>query len=175
MEDLVGKVKDMYAAFGRGDVETILNSTTEDVSWEFEAPAALSWSGIRKGRKEAMGFFVGIATEQENPVLKVTDYFTTDGAVAAFGRYDATVKATGVRVSTPVAHYFKFRDRGISTSLTREHFWRRRRGRLASGAGKGQRPKPGWGHSFSKAVHWSFARRADFSPLRYLPGREPNL
>ena len=47
MSELVKKVQDMYAAFGRGDVETILNNTTEDVSWEFEAPAALTWSGIR--------------------------------------------------------------------------------------------------------------------------------
>ncbi len=61
MSELVKKVQDMYAVFGRGDVETILNNTTEDVSWEFEAPAALSWSGIRKGHKEAMGFFTGIA------------------------------------------------------------------------------------------------------------------
>ena len=114
MDDLVGLVKEMYAAFGRGDVETILNHTTADVSWEFEAPAALSWSGIRKGRSEAMGFFAGIAAEQENPVLKMTDFFSTVDTVAAFGRYDATVKAPGKRVSTPVAHYFKFRDGKVS-------------------------------------------------------------
>ena len=114
MSELVKKVQEMYAAFGRGDVETILNNTTEDVSWEFEAPAALSWSGIRKGRKEATGFFTGIAAEHENPVLKMTDYFSTDDAVAAFGRYDATVKATGKRVSSPVGHYFKFRDGKVS-------------------------------------------------------------
>ena len=114
MDDMVGLIKEMYAAFGRGDVETILNHTTEDVSWEFEAPAALSWSGIRKGHSEAMGFFAGMAAEQENQVLKMTDFFTTGDTVAAFGRYDATVKATGKRVSTPVAHYFKFRDGKVS-------------------------------------------------------------
>jgi uncharacterized protein len=114
MEDLVGKIKEIYAAFGRGEIEWILSNVTDDVSWEFEAPAALSWSGIRKGPKEAMGFFVGIAAEQENPVLKMTEFFSTGDAVASFGRYDATVKATGVRVSTPVAHYFKFRDGKIS-------------------------------------------------------------
>ncbi len=61
MEDLVAKIKEIYAAFGRGEIEWILSNVTEDVSWEFEAPAALSWSGIRKGPKEAMGFFAGIA------------------------------------------------------------------------------------------------------------------
>jgi ketosteroid isomerase-like protein len=114
MSELVNLVQDMYAAFGRGDVETILSNTTEDVSWEFEAPAVLAWSGIRKGRLEAKGFFVGIAAEHENPVPNMTEFFFTNDAVAAFGRYDATVKSTGKRVSTPVAHYFKFRDGKVS-------------------------------------------------------------
>lgn len=114
MEDLVAKIKEIYAAFGRGEIEWILSNVTEDVSWEFEAPAALSWSGIRKEPTEAMGFFAGIAAEHENPALKMTEFFSTTDAVAAFGRYDATVKATGKRVSTPVAHYFKFRDGKVS-------------------------------------------------------------
>jgi len=114
MEDLVAKIKEIYAAFGRGEIEWILSNVTEDVSWEFEAPAALSWSGIRKGPKEAMGFFAGIAAEHESQALKMTEFFSTTDAVAAFGRYDATVKATGRRVSTPVAHYFKFRDGKVS-------------------------------------------------------------
>jgi ketosteroid isomerase-like protein len=56
------------------------------------------------------GFFSGIAAEHADPVLKMTEFFSSDDAVAAFGRYDATLRATGVRVSTPVAHYFKFQD-----------------------------------------------------------------
>jgi ketosteroid isomerase-like protein len=40
----------------------------------------------------------------------MTEFFSNGDAVAAFGRYQATVKATGVRVDTPVAHYFKFRN-----------------------------------------------------------------
>jgi hypothetical protein len=114
MTDLVNRIKEIYAAFGRGEIDWILSNATDDVLWEFEAPAVLSWSGIRKGRKEAMGFFVGIAAEHENPVLNMTEFFSTGDAVAAFGRYDATVKSTGVRVSAPVAHYFKFRDGKIS-------------------------------------------------------------
>jgi len=110
MNELIKKIQDMYAAFGRGDVESILNNTTDDVSWEFEATPALSWSGIRRGRKEAMGFFTGIAAEHENPVLSMTEFFSGPDSVAAFGRYEATVRATGIRVNTPVAHYFKFRD-----------------------------------------------------------------
>ena len=114
MSDLVSKIKEIYAAFGRGDVAAILGSVTDDVSWEFEAPAEISWGGNRRGPAEAAGFFSGIAAEHIDPVLKMTEFFATEDAVAAFGRYDATLRATGVRVSTPVAHYFKFRDGKIA-------------------------------------------------------------
>jgi len=107
---LITTIQDIYAAFGRGDIPYILSNLTEDVSWEFEAPAEISWSGIRRGPSEALGFFAGLAAEHADPVLKMTEFFATHNAVAAFGRYDATMRATGVAVSTPCAHYFQFRD-----------------------------------------------------------------
>jgi len=114
MSDLVSKIKEIYSAFGRGDIAAILGSVTDDVSWEFEAPVEISWGGIRRGPAETEGFFSGIAAEHIDPVLRMTDFFASEDAVAAFGRYDATLRATGVRVSTPVAHYFKFRDGKIA-------------------------------------------------------------
>ena len=114
MSDLINKIKAIYAAFGRGDIATILASLTDDVSWEFEAPAELSWSGIRRTPQEAAGFFAGIAAEHVNPNLEMSEFFASNDSVAAFGRYQATVKATGIRVDTPVAHYFRFRDGKIA-------------------------------------------------------------
>ena len=110
MSDLIARVKEMYAAFGRGDAAAILAAMAEDVSWEFEAPAELSWAGIRRGPKEAAGFFEGIAAEHGDPRLEMTEFIASGDEVAAFGRYAATVRSTGVRVDTPVAHYFKFRE-----------------------------------------------------------------
>ena len=118
MSDLIERVRQIYAAFGRGDINTILENMTDDVSWEFEATKDISWSGIRHSPGEAAGFFAGIAAEHENPVLEMTEFFlSADDAVAAFGRYQATVKVTGIRVDTPVAHYFKFRDGKIARHM----------------------------------------------------------
>jgi ketosteroid isomerase-like protein len=110
MNNLIEKVKDLYAAFGRGDIDYILASMADDVSWESEAPAELSWSGIRRGPAEAALFFQGIGNEHGDPHLEMTEFFASDDAVAAFGRYQATVKSTGIRVDSPVAHYFRFQD-----------------------------------------------------------------
>jgi len=110
MSDLIQQVKALYAAFGRGDVATILASLADDVSWEFEAPAEISWGGMRQGPAQVAGFFQGIATEHADPNLSMTEFVSSGDSVAAFGRYQATVRATGKRVDTPAAHFFQFRD-----------------------------------------------------------------
>ena len=110
MSNLTSIVQSMYSAFGRGDVPGILSHVADDVSWEFEASPLISWSGIRKGKDETVGFFSGIAAEHGDPKLEMTEFLESSDAVAAFGRYQATIKATGIRVDTPVGHLFKFRD-----------------------------------------------------------------
>jgi ketosteroid isomerase-like protein len=40
----------------------------------------------------------------------MTEFLSSDDAVAAFGRFQATIKSSGIRVDSPLAHFFKFRD-----------------------------------------------------------------
>ncbi len=110
MSDLIDKVKEFYAAFSRGDINTILASVADDVSWEFEAPSELSSSGIRRSRKEVAEYFSALSTQSVDHHLEMTEFFSTGDAVAAFGRYQGTVMPSGIRVDTPLAHYFKFKD-----------------------------------------------------------------
>jgi uncharacterized protein len=110
MPDLISKVKGFYAAFGRGDIAAILASVADDVSWEFEAPPEILSSGIRHSPKEVAEYFSAIAGQAVDHNLEMTEFFSTDDAVAVFGRYQGTIKSSGIRVDTPLAHYFKFRD-----------------------------------------------------------------
>src|SRR4029077_5679973 len=110
MSDHIQTVKDLYAAFGRGDVATILSRLSPDVSWEVEAPAEISFAGIRKGPEAVKGFFQAIASDHADPKLEITEFLGSPEALATFGRYKCTLKKTGKRVDTPVAHLFKFRD-----------------------------------------------------------------
>jgi ketosteroid isomerase-like protein len=100
----------MYAAFGRGDIATIMANVADDVSWEAEGPAEMVFTGIRHGKTETRGFFQGLASEHANPNLQMTEFVSSDDSVATFGRYQATLKKTGRRVDSPVAHLFKFRN-----------------------------------------------------------------
>ena len=110
MSDHIQTIKDLYAAFGRGDAGMILSKLSADVSWEVEAPPEISIAGIRKGPEAVKGFFQAIANDHADPKLEITEYFSSADGVAAFGRYKCTLKKTGKHVDSPVAHLFKFRD-----------------------------------------------------------------
>ncbi len=103
-------VKQMYAAFDGGDVAGVLAHVTDDVVWSFEANGAISWGGVRHGQTEAAGFFQGIVNDLTDLKLDMTEFVSEGDLVASFGRFEATVRKNGRRVSTPVAHYFRFRE-----------------------------------------------------------------
>jgi ketosteroid isomerase-like protein len=110
MSDHIQTIKDLYAAFGRGDAGAILSKLSPDVSWEVEGPSEISIAGIRKGPEAVKGFFQVIANDHADPKLEITEYLGSADAVATFGRYKCTLKKTGKHVDSPVAHLFKFRD-----------------------------------------------------------------
>src|SRR5580704_2400958 len=103
-------VKGMYAAFGRGDIEGVMEHIADDVVWSAEGPAEMVFTGVRHGKQETLeGFFGGIAQEHDDPKLEMTEFVAEGDSVAAFGRYEATIKSSGRRVNSPVGHLFRFR------------------------------------------------------------------
>jgi ketosteroid isomerase-like protein len=108
----VGTIKEMYGAFGRGDVEAILELVTDDVDWATDAALeSAPWYGPKRGKAGVRSFFEGIG--QTGPVTEFTPLsFTSndDGDVMVFVRYGFTVTATGKDVAMNLHHYWKFRD-----------------------------------------------------------------
>ena len=59
-EQNVATVKELYEAFGRGDVEAILDRLTDDVDWAADAADTVApWHRERHGKDEVVGFFTG--------------------------------------------------------------------------------------------------------------------
>jgi ketosteroid isomerase-like protein len=110
MSNLVETVKEIYGAFGRGDLAGIMAHIADDVRWESEGPAEMGFTGIRNGKDEVPAFFAAIAQEHDDPKLAMADFVASGDSVACFGRYEATLKKTGRRVNSPIAHLFQFRD-----------------------------------------------------------------
>jgi uncharacterized protein len=108
-------IQRMYEAFSRGDIRTITETLTEDVEWIAEGPSSVAYFGKMKGPAEVQSkFFGGIASTQEDMKLTMEDFVAQGDAVAAFGRYSATVKATGKQFDAALAHLFRIRDGKVS-------------------------------------------------------------
>ena len=107
-EQNVETIKAMYEAFGRGDVEAILERVTDDVDWSTDAAIeSAPWYGARRG-KDGIG--------QTGPVTEFTPLSfasNDDGDVMVFLQYAFTVTATGKDVAMNLHHYWKFRDEKV--------------------------------------------------------------
>jgi ketosteroid isomerase-like protein len=110
-------IEKVYAAFGRGDVQTILDTLTPNVEWTLEGPAVIPFAGKRIGVAQVRTFFEALATTQENQKLTIDDYIAQGDKVATTGRYSAVVKATARRFDCAVAHVFTVRDGKIVNFL----------------------------------------------------------
>ncbi len=111
-EQNVETVKALYEAFGRGDVEAILERLTDDVDWSTDAAIeSAPWYGAKHDKAGVRSFFEGIG--QTGPVTEFTPVSfasNDDGDVLVFLRYAFTVTATGEDVAMNLHHYWKFRD-----------------------------------------------------------------
>src|SRR5690349_17420734 len=89
------KVQEMYAAFQRGDIPTILNEVEEDVEWEQPGPAILPTAGRYQGRNGVASFFAHVAETWEFEAFEPREYIGQGDKVIAFGYYRAKARSTG--------------------------------------------------------------------------------
>jgi hypothetical protein len=106
-------VREIYEAFGRGDIPAILAKLDENVEWEYAyGPNEVPWLQPRRGRNEAGKFFESLAaTEIHSFVPKAI--LEGEKVVVALVDITFTVKKTGKKVvEQDEAHVWRFNDAG---------------------------------------------------------------
>ena len=92
-------VKDLFAAFGRGDIDHFIDAHAADAVTEspVSRTSTLPWAGVRRGRRELVEHFETIVAHvRPEPFQDLT--FTASGdRVVAEGSNAGTVVATGER------------------------------------------------------------------------------
>ena len=124
----------VYAAYGRGDLQYVLDHLDDDVSWGIESIAAgeVAPHGIRRGKQGVASFFAAWADTADFHVFAPRDFVAAGDHVFNQLDYELTVKATGKRVkNTGCAQHWTFRDGKIirwrgyeDTAATRDAFLR---------------------------------------------------
>ena len=90
-QDNTTLIQTVYAAFGRGDVQTILDHLAADVQWIADGPPVIPYAGTLAGPGEVVHFFEALAETQDGHKLTIDEYIAQGDQVATCGRYSARV------------------------------------------------------------------------------------
>jgi uncharacterized protein len=114
----VATVQSMYEAFGKGDVQAILDRVSDDVDWdkwdtEYSAQkAGLPWLERRSGKEGVAKFFEIVAGSFDFHDFAPQNILEGPNQVAATIKIDLTVKETGERIQDEEIHLWTFDDDG---------------------------------------------------------------
>jgi ketosteroid isomerase-like protein len=105
-------VQEIYAAFGRGDIEFIVARLDENVNWQIMGAPGVRYAAIYKGQTEVPSFFQKLNASIEMKEFEPQHFFEKNNKVGVFGRFKATERETGKEVETDWAMLWEFNDDG---------------------------------------------------------------
>jgi len=88
-------VQEAYAAFGRGDVQGILDRLDDTIVWKgvYGAGSHVPTSGERRGKPAVAEFFTQVAAHVNFSRFEPREFVATADKVVALGHYTATTPA----------------------------------------------------------------------------------
>lgn len=117
-------VRSLYAAFGRGDIGTILAALHPDVHWHVNVdPNAAGAAKVlmfkpRHGVSAVHQFFVDLAGSVEVHAFVPRSFMSGDHEVAVHVVLEFTVRSTGKRLSMAAIHHWTFDADGKVSRFT---------------------------------------------------------
>jgi uncharacterized protein len=104
-------VQDAYAAFGRGDVQGILEKLDDGIVWKgvYGAGPHVPTSGERRGKAQVGEFFKQVAQNVNFSRFEPKEFVATGDKVVALGHYTATTPI-GKKFDSDFAMVFTVRD-----------------------------------------------------------------
>lgn len=117
----VQRVQQVYAAFGRGDVDGVLQALAEDVDWFIPGPTdVIPFAGRRHGPQEVAAFFGILASTQTAERFEPLEFIASGDRVVVLGTQRWQVHSTGRTYEDGWAHVFTIED-GKITTFTEYH------------------------------------------------------
>ena len=107
-------IRNLYAAFARGDVPAVLGMFDAEISWT-EAEG-FPYGGTYIGPGAVLeNVFMKLGTEWDGFAAVPAEFVAEGDTVVALGTYSGVYKATGKGFRAPMVHVWKFRDGRIAS------------------------------------------------------------
>ena len=109
-------IQDLYAAFARGDVATVLGGFDAGIEWrEAEGnpyqPSGKAWVGPDEILRK---LFMRLGAEWDGFSVHPKEFHDAGSTVVVEARYTGTYKVTGKALDAQVCHVWKFRNGKIT-------------------------------------------------------------
>ncbi len=113
-------IQNLYAAFGRGDVATIIAGLTPDVDWQtIGRQKDFPTLGARKGAAQVQEFFQLVGEHEDFSDFTPREFYAADDKVFVLGSYSLKLKKTGKPIASEWVHVFTLKDGKVTRF--REH------------------------------------------------------
>jgi uncharacterized protein len=114
----VALVQSLYAAFGRGDIGTIIAALAPDIEWRLNGsrsdhPLLGSW----KGPQGVQTFFAELARLQDFSEFAPREFLSVGERVFVLGHYAATMRKNGRKAASDWVHIFTLRNGKVASFL----------------------------------------------------------
>jgi ketosteroid isomerase-like protein len=107
----VTHVQSMYAAFGRGDIATVVAGCTPDIDWHSGSrPDHYPSFGPRKGQNAVEEFFKIVGENNEFSEFSPREFYAIDDKVFVLGDFALTIRKSGRQFASDWVHIFTIRD-----------------------------------------------------------------
>lgn len=108
-------VQQIYAAFGRGDLPTLLSLLADDVQWTLNGKGSIPYGGRHAGKKAVERWFGLLGQTVTFTQFEIDRTVANGSTVFCFGREAGTVKATGKSYGTPLLHVWEFTNGRVAS------------------------------------------------------------
>lgn len=113
--DNVKLLKNLYDAFGRGDIPSVLGAMSPDIKWhQAESnpyqPSGNAWVGP----DAVLNLFMKLGSEWDGFTVHPKSFHGAGDSVIVEGRYSGMFKATGKSMDTQVCHVWDVKDGKIT-------------------------------------------------------------
>jgi ketosteroid isomerase-like protein len=105
----VATILDVYDAFRRQDLATVLAHVTDDVDWGAETKTHVApWYGVYRGKEELPAFFQALATSVETHEFLPLSITVNETDVMVVIRWSVTTVGTGTPILQHLHHWWRF-------------------------------------------------------------------
>lgn len=107
-------IRNLYAAFARGDIPTVLGALAPDAAWTESEGGP--YGGTYRGPDGILsGVFMKLGGEWDGFAAVPAQFVAEGDTVVVVGEYSGTFRATGRSMKAPFAHVWKLRDGRVAT------------------------------------------------------------